>query len=336
MKTRKCALFAAFAALAILCGCGTAPAADRPAETVGAAITDVSAELLGAIVPQTENCEQTTSPAVPSTLPDGYIPLSEQLICKYFDAVDFSAFDAASSAYPTESTPLCGIAPHHLAAGHFIAGMYKAAAKAGPETVVVLAPMHYDSPNTLCTTDKGWNTAFGTVRCDTDIAEVFADELGAAYDDDMAEYDHSASSHIPFIKSYLPDAKVAVLLVSPRAGRDFPARLADTLYDLSQQKRIFFAFSIDFSHYLQPYEAEKHDAETLEAVMNGDTGTIERFTNDNVDTPYCLGTFVRLSALLGGKITEADHGNTYTVGNLPYTPSLFPEGVTSYFVFMTS
>ena len=337
MRTRKYALGAALTALVMLCGCNAAPAETAtPAESSVTAATDAPAELTGTDVPQTAINEQLTSPAVTSTLPGGYIPRSELLDCNFFDAADFNAFDAGSTAYDTGGEPLCGVAPHHLAAGHFVAGMYKAAAAAEPETVVLLAPMHYRSENVICTTDKGWNTAFGAVLCDTGLAAMFADKLGAPYDDEMVEYDHSASSHIPFIKRYLPDAKVAVLLVSPRAGRDFPERLADTLYEMSQSKRVFFAFSIDFSHYLQPNEAEKHDAGTLKAVTEGDTGTIEHFTDDNVDTPYCLSAFVRLSALLGGKITKADHGNTYTVGNMPYTPTLFTEGVTSYFVFLTS
>ena len=320
MKTRKPFIGAALAVLAMLCGCNPAP---KTAQETTA-------------VPQTETCEQTTSPAVTSTLPGGYMPRSELLNCNFFDAADFNAFDSAGTAYPTEGAVLCGVAPHHLAAGHFLAGLYKTAAQTRPdtETVAILAPMHYDSPNKLCTTDKGWNTAFGAVGCDTDIAETFADELGAAYDDDMVEYDHSASSHIPFIKRYLPDAKVAVLLVSPRESRDFPERLAETLHRLSENKSIFFAFSIDFSHYLTPDKAELHDEETLRAVTESDTAAIERFTNDNVDTPYCLSAFVRLSELLGATITSADHGNTFTVGNMPYSPTLFEEGVTSYFVFL--
>ena len=316
MRARKLPA-AALTALAVLCGCGA------PDPGITGTLTS----------------EQTTSaPAVTSTLPGGYTPRSELLNCLYFDAADFNAFDSASSAYISEDTVQCGVAPHHLAAGHFIAGMYKTAARtfSEAETVVVIAPMHYDSPNTLCTTDKGWNTAFGAVRCDTDIAGILAEKLGAAYDDDMTEFDHSASSHIPFIKRYLPDAKAAVLLVSPRESRDFPVRLAQTLYELSENKNVFFAFSIDFSHYLTPDKAEAHDKETLEAVTQGDTAAIESFTNDNVDTPYCLSTFVRLSALLGAKITSADHGNTFTVGNMPYTPTLFEEGVTSYFVFLAS
>ncbi len=292
----------------------------------------------GADIPETVPVTSGTAdtPAV-SVQEDGYILRSDLLKCLYYDERDSNIYDQRSCVYETDGELLCGVAPHHLAAGHFIAGLYRTAAESRSDigTVVLAAPMHYKSANTLCTSARSWDTAYGVLENDAEITALFHDSLGAAYDDDMTGYDHSASSHIPFIKRYLPDAKISVLLVSPDAGSDFPEKLAELLYEVSQTKKCLFAFSIDFSHYLQPEQAEKHDAETLRAVTSGDTAAIGRFTDDNVDTPYCLGAFVRLSELMGRQITAADHGNTYTVGSAPYDPTQFSEGVTSYFVFLS-
>ena len=268
--------------------------------------------------------------------PAGYIPHSELLDCLYYSDRDFHIYDGRSTVYETDGKVLCAVAPHHLAAGHFIAGMYRTAAETRDdiETVVLIAPMHYDSQNTLCTSSRSFSTAFGIAGTDTEITDMFVSRLGAANDDYMTEFDHSASSHIPFIKYYLPDAKIACLLVSPKETADLPERLSALLYEISEKRSCLFAFSIDFSHYLEPQEANAHDKETYEAVLSGDTGRIERFTNSNVDTPYCLSTFVRLADKLGGHIISADNGNTFTVGTKPYSRSQFPEGVTSYFVFL--
>ncbi|MBP5606216.1 MAG: hypothetical protein J6X60_11875, partial [Ruminiclostridium sp.] len=94
----------------------------------------------------------------------------------------------------------------------------------------------------------------------------------------------------------------------------------------------FFAFSVDFSHYLDPGEADICDNITYEAIKAGNTAAIERFTNDNVDSPLCLSTFVRISRALGADIWKADGGNTWSIGAVPYSRSQFPDGVTSYFV----
>ena len=319
---------------AILCaGCGSGTAESSVTPETSAVLPDAAA-----ITTDTDDVMEESAAESKSSAGDVLLSRSELLKCIYYDDREFCSNEEKSVIYETSGEPLCGIAPHHLAAGHFIAGMYRTAAekRARTDTVVLLAPMHYDGKNTLITSKNGWDTAFGASECDTGAAELFIDRLGAKIDDEMIQYDHSASTHIPFIRRYFPDAEIVCLLVSPKEPQNISERLADALYELSEMKSCFFAFSIDFSHYLDPDEADKHDKETLEAVLSGDTDRIARFTNANVDTPYCLNAFVRLSELLGAKPEKADNSNTYRVGNLPYSRELYPEGVTSYFVYFAS
>ncbi len=325
MKTYK--LIAPLLAAIFAAGCGGNTNAAEP---------DVTGTSVISAVPEISDTTEDIAP-VNSSSPSAH-GYSELLNCLYFDRQKFDYHLSRSRISDTNGELLCGVAPHHLAAGHFIAGLYQTAAatRKKTDTVIVVAPMHYESENTLCTSRRSWNTEFGTAENDTEITEMFCSELGAARDDDMTEFDHSASSHIPYIKYFLPDAKVACLLVSPREAADIPQRLSELLAKAAEIRSCLITFSIDFSHYLQPDEAELHDAETLEAVTSCDTARIERFTNNNVDTPYCLSTFVRLSEKLGSTISAAEHGNTFTVGELPYSPMLFEDGVTSYFVFTAS
>lgn len=289
--------------------------------------------------------EELNSPAVSVSAPetaqtsDEKIVGSDMLECRYYDENDFLLYDSRGGKYPVGGELLCGVVPHHLTAGHMISGFFKAAAESRPdiETVVIVAPMHYTSDNTnaLCTTESDWASPYGGLETDREITALFYG-LGAAADDEMMQYDHSASAHIPFVKYYFPEAKTACLLVSPREKEDFPQKLAKVLADASEMKSCLFVFSIDFSHYLTPWEADIRDGETLEAVLSGDTAAIERMTDDNVDSPYCLSAYVRLTEMLGGEITAADNGNTAEVREIPYSGSLFPEGVTSYFVYVSS
>ena len=263
---------------------------------------------------------------------------SETLECRYYNERDFLLYDSRGEAYSVSGDVLCGVVPHHLTAGHMIAGFFKAAAESRPdvETVVIIAPMHYPSDNTLCTSESDWAAPYGRLETDRSITALFTDKLGASVDDEMMQYDHSASSHIPFVKYYFPDTRSACLLVSPREREDFPQKLAEVLAEAAEMKNCLFVFSIDFSHYLPAELADMHDGETLEAVLSGDTAAIEQMTNDNVDTPYCLSTYVRLTERLGGEITAADNSNTSKVREIPYSGSLFPEGVTSYFVYISA
>lgn len=265
---------------------------------------------------------------------------SETLECRYYNERDFLLYDSRGEKYPVSGEILCGVVPHHLTAGHMISGFFKAAAESRPdvETVVIIAPMHYpsDNVNTLCTSETDWASPYGRLETDKEITALFTDKLSAADDDEMIQYDHSASAHIPFVKYYFPEAKSACLLVSPREKEDFPQKLAEVLAEAAEMKNCLFVFSIDFSHYLPAEIADMHDSETLEAVLSGDTAAIEQMTDDNVDTPYCLSAYVRLTETLGGEIIAADNSNTSKVREIPYSGSLFPEGVTSYFVYISS
>lgn len=328
MKLIRIILTAAFAA-GLLCGCS--PSADS---LHGSAAEEFTSAAVSVSV--TENGTETD--ILQSDEDHENIIGSDALECLYFNEDDFFMYDRRGEAYQTEGKILCGTVPHHLTAGHMISGFFKAAAESRPdvETVIIIAPMHYPSDNTVCTSDADWAAPFGRLETDSEITSLFKEKLGAPSDDEMVRYDHSASAHIPFVKYYFPDAKSACLLVSPREKEDFPRRLAEVLAEAAEKKSCLFVFSIDFSHYLTAREADIRDSETLEAVLSGDAAAVENMTDDNVDSPYCLSTYIRLTELLGGKITAADNSNTAKVRETPYSDSLFPEGVTSYFVYVSS
>lgn len=297
-----------------ICGCSAEKSAEQPIESVP---------------PETEIFTEKTEP-----LPD-YSSLME---CIYYNEDMFHIYTNTAENYGNGKKILCGTAPHHLTAGRMIAGFYEAAAESrnDVETVVICAPLHYVEKGSTCTTDTGWNTAFGPVHNDKELSQLLVSQLGADVNKELMEYDHAISSHIPFVKYYFPDAKTVSLLISPAEDKDFPERLSETLYEMSEMKNCLFVFSIDFSHYLEPMETESCDRETLEAVLSGDTDTIEKMGNDNVDTPYGLSTFVKLSHKLNGNITCADNIHTQNILGIPYNENDFPEGLTSYFVFLTS
>ena len=259
------------------------------------------------------------------------------LDCNYFDDGYFISWDNRSEEYPSDKKIISGVVPHHLTAGHLISGFFKAAAKSRSdiETVVIIATSHIEGNESFYTTYSDWNSPFGIVETDRDIVSLFCNESGAAVDNERLIADHSASSHIPFVKHYFPEAKTACLLVAPGFDKSLPERLADVLYSIPDKEKCLFLFSVDFSHYLSAVEADRADEITIKAVSERDYGKIEGFTNDNVDSPFCLSAYLRLSELFGNEVYEADNCNTADVLGIPYSKELYPEGVTSYFVFMT-
>ena len=88
---------------------------------------------------------------------------------------------------------------------------------------------------------------------------------------------------------------------------------SDNLFYTKKEKNCLFVFSVDFSHYLNPDEATKHDDETLKAVTGNDLEGISKMGNNNMDSPYCVSTFLRLNDISGGQIKLLDHSNSFEI-----------------------
>ncbi|HNX63622.1 MAG TPA: AmmeMemoRadiSam system protein B [Oscillospiraceae bacterium] len=258
------------------------------------------------------------------------------LECNFYDEREFNLFDIQSEPYDVENEIWCGVVPHHLLAGKMIASFFKTASENRQneiDTVVIIAPIHEPKSNKICTTLSDWEAPTGTLSTDKGLSEKFVTKLNAAEDDEMLQSDHSASGLIPFVKYYFPSASVSCLLVSRTADDDTPERVSELLAEFSKEKSCLFVFSVDFSHYLNPDEAANHDDETLKAVMDNDLESISKMGNSNMDSPYCVSTFLRLNDISDGQVQTLDHSNSFEILGLPYTHPSFNDGVTSYFIF---
>lgn len=265
------------------------------------------------------------------------IPQNTPLPCTYYDRNSFSNHISAAVDYGSEDEIFCGTVPHHLLAGRLIAGFLKTAAASREqtetvtETVIVTATMHFTKDNPICTSLCDWDTPFGRLECDTVLTSVIMEETGAVCDDDMAALDHGISALIPYIKYYFPNSQIAFVLVDEKADKDIPDRLAE-LYS-GFDKECLFLFSADFSHYLPAHVTEQRDLETIDAVASRDYKKVAAMTDDNVDSPYVLGTFMRLAEKDGADPKLLDRSNSMLMSGVPYSEKAYPEGLTSYLVY---
>ncbi len=312
-------LYCLIITLTLLCGCSSASHSSE---------TDISSVPVTISVKKEQTEEQTALSKVKSSS----CPLLE---CDYYIEKDFMSYISQPSEYSFDGEISCGIVPHHLTAGNMIAGFFDTAATSqqNTDTVIIIATKHYSGVSSLCTTYSGWQTPFGTLENDTEISARFIDELSASESSDMLELDHSASGLIPFVKYYFPNAKVSTLLVEFSADEDTPERLSELLAQICTEKDCLVIFSIDFSHYLVPELTHMHDEETRSLIEAADYEKIAALTDDNVDSPLCLNTFLMLSSALGKTPTELDHSNSMLISQISYTEKSYPDGITSYFIY---
>lgn len=285
-----------------------------------------------------------------------YGKAGERLTCNHIDEGTFYyALDTARD-YALDGSVTAGVVPHHLTAAPLIGGFFAALAENGEayDTVVLVGPNHTNGAGDVVVSTTDWDI-FDGAECDKDlIGEIQSIALKngrvAANDARMAG-DHALSTLIPFVEYYWPDAKVAPVLLGSSLDYNDTLTFSDALNTIISvsDKRVLLLCSIDFSHYLQPEEAERRDAETVKAIEQAEAGQpprglpayqtvfarasglrqIHAFTDAHVDSSAALITYLNFSNFTGGEVRLLERADA----------SDFVEvdagGVTSYLVMVT-
>ncbi|MBQ8825555.1 MAG: AmmeMemoRadiSam system protein B [Oscillospiraceae bacterium] len=253
----------------------------------------------------------------------------------FYKEKSFRQHVSGAESYDFQGEMHCATVPHHLTAGRLIASLLKTASESREktDTVVVCATMHFGKTDFMTTSYSDWDTPFGALECDRQLTKKLSDGIGAVSDDEAAALDHGIAALIPYIKYYFPDSEIVYTLIDNRADDGVPEKLTSLLKEMNGEKDCFFLFSADFSHYLVPEQTELHDRETLKAVLEKDLGKIAKMTDSNVDSPFVLGTFTRLSCELGESPVFLDRSNSLIMSGIPYNSVTYGEGLTSYFIF---
>jgi AmmeMemoRadiSam system protein B len=190
------------------------------------------------------------------------------------------------------------VVPHHLLAHGLIAQVMQKLQAAPPSVVVVVGPNHWNKGERMLTSSWDWQTPFGTVEADQEAIAKLLAQSPVKKDDAVFSAEHSIGNLMPFIKYYLPQAKVVPLILHYDVTKKEAGVLADLLTELIGERGVILA-SVDFSHYLERRQAEEKDRETMEALKAWDYGQLFKMGNDHLDSPASLATLLLAMERLG-------------------------------------
>ncbi|MBR4247684.1 MAG: AmmeMemoRadiSam system protein B [Treponema sp.] len=170
-------------------------------------------------------------------------------------------------ALPQDAFPLAGTVSHHLLAGAYIDGWFKALAKARKvETFFIISPSHYGLSTqewSLC--ECSWNAGeYGLVHTDSKTERELAKSLGVAYDKNAFRIEHGFSTLMPYLAKYFPNAKVCAVALNgePPLRQSKAQALTDALdpyFTKEKSKKNFLLISTDFSHHGNKEDTLKKD-----------------------------------------------------------------------------
>lgn len=208
-----------------------------------------------------------------------------------------------------------GVVPHHLTAGHMIAGYFAGLVPQHPDLLILVGPNHDNRGGKVITGYYSWQTPTGLVSTEEEAVKHLIDQGLAVRDDVTLASEHSIGNLMPFISHYLPRTKVVPLIFHHDVTLEEVDRLLQGLKPYLRQGTVLVA-SVDFSHYLTRRKAEAKDIATLSYMQRFDYSTLFRLGDDHLDSPASLASAFRLAEMRGiKKFTVLDHNNSGNIMN---------------------
>jgi len=160
------------------------------------------------------------------------------------------------------------IVPHagYIYSGYTANIAYRILQKSNVKKFLVIGPSHKVAFNgiSLCNFNS-YTTPFGDIENADDLSQKLKDEFSLNCLQE-AHSEHSTEVQFPFIKHYIPDAKIVELVYS-KIDAQYISEIIDFVLE---QEDCGVIISTDLSHFYNLEDANKLDLICLEAVQNQD------------------------------------------------------------------
>lgn len=212
------------------------------------------------------------------------LPTQRHYQTEYF----LKAFDNYPPKSKQFSHPIkAAIIPHHLFPDFLLGDFFSRLSSQAPSTLIIIGPNHFEKGKYhLLTSDKSWETPFGVIYPQNNLAKKLS-TIHVENDDVTLAGDHTIAGILPYVSHYLPNIKIVPILVSAHTTSDEVTDLVDFLARNIDEKTALIV-AVDFSHNLLMDEAIEKDKITIDAIKHFDISSIEKMGNDHLDSPKSI------------------------------------------------
>ncbi|MFA7421981.1 MAG: AmmeMemoRadiSam system protein B [Melioribacteraceae bacterium] len=223
-------------------------------------------------------------------------------------ALDLAVLDGIVNAdkdYPKKDDGIVKavVVPHHLVASKSIALGIKAMASSSLNRVVIISPDHFfRCQKMLCTTDGNFESFFGKTTISKQDVEELKKSEDVVESSELFSNEHGIYTIVPFIKHYIPNAKIVPIVVSQNGtgSEQDRTKILKLLKTLLSKNGVGLVISSDFSHYLPLKESDQIDVKTQNSFCSGNSQEILTLKNpEQSDCPLCLWILEQTAKELG-------------------------------------
>lgn len=203
-----------------------------------------------------------------------------------------------------------GVVPHHLVASRLIVQFMQTLAAQKPAVIILAGPNHRNLGGKIITGLYDWQTPAGLVKTEAKIVRALLEKGLAARDEETLSKEHSIGGLLPFIRHFMPQARVVPLIFHHNVTLCEIDALLEVLQPCLDEDAVLVA-SVDFSHYRTRREAESRDELTLRVMRDFDYTTLYKLGNNHLDSPASLSLAFRAAQKRGIREFEVlGHSNS--------------------------
>ena len=200
---------------------------------------------------------------------------------------------------------LGGVSPHagYVYSGMVAAHLYARIAEDGfPQTFVILGPNHTGRGSGMAISTEDFETPFGTVKVDKDLAKALRKDI-IDVDDEAHRFEHSIEVQLPFLQYFRTSFKFVPICMGFQ-DYDSAVSVGKTIRDAIKGRDVVVIASTDMSHYVAKDVARKKDGMALDAIKAMDSKGLFRTVEDQ-DISMCgYGPVIAMmTACAGGRAT---------------------------------
>lgn len=248
-----------------------------------------------------------------------------------FDKESFFEGVAAArrlGSYDGEGILAGGVIPHHTLPGFLIARFFLTLSDQEwpPERIILIGPNHPDAGSSIVLTSSGkWETPFGRVDVDEELVNKLLAWDVAGENDGIISGEHSVAAIMPYIKYYLPEARVVPIVIQSKADAKLVRRVTESLTSVREARTAVVA-AVDFSHYLTATEAAEKDREMRHLLLAFESDAFYGLGNEYLDSPASIALLLEIM-----KVRGVSGANIFENTNSGFLSGDFRKPVTSYF-----
>jgi AmmeMemoRadiSam system protein B len=222
-------------------------------------------------------------------------PVASGIVLRtFYESPNFinSLYDFGQNEIPQISNHVyAGIVPHHLIVGDKIAAFYSGLSKENYQTVILLSPDHFNmTRNKIIIGDADWQTPYGLLKNDDELARKISSSTGAEYyyGNARLQREHGINYELPFIKRSFPEAKIVVIIMKKNIAKNDLDKLETAIKKNIQSGKVLLLISTDFSHDAPAAIAEARDVVSNKIISDLNLSDYEKIQSDCPSALYVV------------------------------------------------